>query len=119
ADYKFYTEEFKGSTIPDTAFSSVILRASIFVKYITFGRVDESDDIPEEVRCASCAVADTMYKNDVSNKEKKSESVGNTSVSYVTEQLDGEISEKTQERKQYAAAYPYLVHTGLLYRGCR
>lgn len=118
ADYTFYKEKFHGSTIPEAAFSSVILRASIYIKYITFGRIDDVE-IPEEVRLAACAVAEVMYKADAEQKEKKSETVGNVSVSYVTEQQDGQTREAAAAKKQYAVAYPYLIHTGLLYRGCR
>ena len=119
ADYKFYQEQFHGSTIPEAAFSSVILRASIYIKYITFGRIEDTE-IPEAARMAACAVAEVMYKADaVGQQEKKSETVGNVSVSYVTEQRDGQTRESAAAKKQYAAAYPYLIHTGLLYRGCR
>ena len=106
--------------IPEAAFSSVILRASIYLKYITFGRIDDTE-IPEEVRLAVCAVSEVMYKADAEGeqKEKKSETVGNVSVSYVTEQQDGQTREAAAAKKQYAVAYPYLIHTGLLYRGCR
>ena len=120
ADYTFYTDTFHGSTIPEAAFSSVILRASVYVKYITFGRIEDTE-IPEEARLAACAVSEVMYKADAEGeqKEKKSETVGNVSVSYVTEQQDGQTREAAAAKKQYAAAYPYLIHTGLLYRGCR
>lgn len=120
ADYKFYQEQFHGSTIPEAAFSSTILRASVYVKYITFGRIEDTE-IPEEARMAACAVAEVMYQADAAGqqKEKKSETVGNVSVSYVTEQQDGQTREAAAAKKQYAAAYPYLIHTGLLYRGCR
>lgn len=119
ADYEFYTKEFHGSTIPEAVFPSVILRASIFVKYITTGKIEDIE-IPEEARMAACAVAEVMYRADAEGQqEKKSETVGNVSVSYVTEQQDGQVRETAMAKKQYAAAYPYLIHTGLLYRGCR
>lgn len=120
ADYKFYAETFQGSTIPEAAFSNVILRASIYIKYITSGRIEDAE-IPEEAQMAACAVAEVMYQADAAGqqKEKKSETVGNVSVSYVTEQQDGQTREAAAAKKQYAVAYPYLIHTGLLYRGCR
>ena len=81
-------------------------------------KVDENN-IPEEVKAAACAVAEVIYKAESSTEgEKKSETVGKLSVSYVTEQADGQIKEKVLRKKQYAAAYPYLATTGLLYRGC-
>ena len=117
ADYTFYKEQFHGSTIPEAAFSSAILRASIFVKYITTGKIEDIE-IPEEAGMAACAVAEVMYRADAEGQQKKSETVGNVSVSYVTEQHDGHVRETAMAKKQYAAAYPFLIHTGLLYRGC-
>lgn len=132
ADYQYYMEKFHGSAIPETAFPNVSLKASIYVKYITFGRVTDSyeTDYPQyadDIKTAVCAVAEVMYKEQMAaestgntdGREKKSETVGNVSVSYVTEGKEGELHEKTMERKQYAAAYPYLIHTGLMYRGVR
>ena len=114
-DYNFYTREFGGSAIPEEAFLGIIAKASVFIRLITFDRVDE-DDPPEEVQAATCAAAEALYS--ASNTQAvKAESVGNVSVSYVTEQKDGESQEQAIRRKQYAAAYPYLAHTGLLYRG--
>ena len=70
ADYTFYKEQFNGSTIPEAAFSSVILRASIYLKYITFGRIDDTE-IPEEVRLAVCAVSEVMYKAEPRESRKR------------------------------------------------
>lgn len=120
ADYTFYKEQFHGSTIPEAAFSFVVLRASIYIKYITSGRIEDTE-IPEEARMAACAVSEVMYKADAEGeqKEKKSETVGNVSVSYVTEQQDGQTREAAAAKKQYAVAYPYLIYTGLLDRRVR
>lgn len=130
-DHDFYIKEFHGSTIPETAFPNAALKASIFIKYLTFGRVSDSFaiDYPQyadEIKMAVCATAEVMYKEQMAaesmeadGREKKSETVGNVSISYVTEGKEGELREKTMERKQYAAAYPYLIHTGLMYRGVR
>ncbi|MDD2970193.1 MAG: hypothetical protein PHT21_11590 [Lachnospiraceae bacterium] len=119
ADYKFYTEEFKGSTIPDTAFLNAILRASIFVKYITFNRVDETST-PEEVKLAACAVAEVFYKDmlarDEAGREKASENNDGYSVSYVT---SANSQSETVEKKAYKEALMYLADTGLMYRGMK
>ena len=117
ADYAFYMTEYGGNVIPNEEFQRVITRASSYIKAITFSRVDENN-IPEEVKAAACAVAEVIYKAESSTEEKKSETVGKLSVSYVTEQADGQIKEKVLRKKQYAAAYLYLATTGLLYRGC-
>lgn len=119
ADYKFYTDTFHGSTIPEVAFSSAILRASIYIKYITFGRIEDTE-IPEEVRLAACAVSEVFHADDemkagTGGLEIKSENNDGYSVNYVTDGPDGKPI--TAEKKAYKAAYPYLIHTGLMYRG--
>lgn len=120
ADYKFYAETFHGSTIPEAAFSSVILRSSIYIKYITFGRIEDTE-IPDEARLAACAVAEVFHADDemkagTGGYDIKSENNDGYSVSYVTEGADGKPI--TVEKKAYKVAYPYLIHTGLMYRGC-
>lgn len=117
ADYAFYMDKFHGNTIPQEDFPSAILRASVFVKYITFGRI-ENAAIPEEARYAACAAADVMYKDDrardKNGREKKSENNDGYSVSFVTS-----VDENTGsvENRAYQAAAKYLSGTGLLYRG--
>lgn len=118
ADLAFYMTEYGGNIIPNEQFQRVITRASTYIKAITFSRVDENN-IPEEVKAAACAVAEVIYKAESSTEgEKKSENTDGYSVTYVTEQTDGEIKEVILRKKQYAAAYPHLVLTGLLNRGC-
>ena len=118
ADFAFYMTEYGGDIIPNEQFQRVITRASAYIKAITFSRVDENN-ISEEVKAATCAVAEVIYKAESSTEgEKKSENTDGYSATYVTEQSDGETKEKVLQKKQYAAAYPYLATTGLLYRGC-
>ncbi len=118
ADFAFYMTEYGGDIIPNEQFQRVITRASAYIKAITFSRVDENN-ISEEVKAATCAVAEVIYKAESSTEgEKKSENIDGYSATYVTEQSDGETKEKVLQKKQYAAAYPYLATTGLLYRGC-
>ena len=118
ADLAFYMTEYGGNIIPNEQFQRVITRASTYIKAITFSRVDENN-IPEEVKAAACAVAEVIYKAESSTEgEKKSENTDGYSVTYVTEQTDGEIKEVILRKKQYAAAYTHLVLTVLLSRGC-
>lgn len=119
ADFEFYTKKFHGSTIPEAAFPSAMLRSSIFIRYITFGRIDETD-IPEEAKLAACAVADLMYKDDLAKdkngREIKSENNDGYSASFVTS-----VDEKGRsiEARAYQSANQYLAYTGLLYRGIK
>lgn len=120
ADYAFYREKWMGS-LEEAAFSALELRAASFVREITFNRIKE---VSEDVQYATCAVIDCLNKWQKTeatlqeNAGKKSESVGKYSVTYNTEALLGaEPFESMTRKRAYAAAYPYLVHTGLLYRG--
>ena len=107
-DYNFYTREFGGSAIPEEAFLGIIAKASVFIRLITFDRVDE-DDPPEEVQAAACAAAEALYS--ASNTQAvKAESVGNVSVSYVTEQKDGESQEQAIRRKEEEQKYKKDVY---------
>ena len=112
ADRDFYENTFHGEIIPEKAFPSMVLKASIFVKFLTFSRVDDMTEIP-------CAVADVMYQDrmrkDDAGREIASESNDGYSVSFVTSQSK---TTGTVEHRCKKAAYPYLAHTGLLYRGC-
>lgn len=118
ADREFYENSFHGEIIPENAFPGVILKASIFVKFLTFSRVDEMSEIPEEVKLATCAVAETMYQDmqakDAAGREIASENNDGYSISYVTSQSD---NVGTIEHRCKKVAYQYLVHTGLLFRG--
>lgn len=118
ADYGFYHEKFYGDTIPMSVFPNVMLRASAYVRYLTSGKADSMEMVPEEVKYAACAAAEVLYQDDVSRdetgREKKSEENDGYSVSYVT---GADTGWATLERKICNVVYPYLMHTGLLYRG--
>nr|DAO60074.1 MAG TPA: Head Tail Connector Protein [Caudoviricetes sp.] len=69
---------------------------------------------------AACAVAEIFHIDDemkagTGGLEIKSENNDGYSVNYVTDGPDGKPI--TAEKKAYKAAYPYLIHTGLMYRG--
>ena len=119
ADRDFYENTFHGEIIPEKAFPGMVLKASIFVKFITFSRVDEMTEIQEEVSLATCAVADVMYQDvmrkDDAGREVVNENNDGYSVSFVTSESK---TTGTVEHRCKKAAYPYLAHTGLLYRGC-
>jgi len=107
--------------LEEAAFSALEIQAAAFIREITFNRIKETT---EDVQYATCAVIDCLKKwQDTEtvlqeNAGKKSESVGKYSVTYNTDVLFGmESLEGVIRKRAYAAAYPYLIHTGLLYRG--
>ena len=120
ADYNFYTEVYKGSLIPDTAFAGIERAASAYVDYITHNRIPASDlpeSVMEKVKMAVCAVADTCYKqeSDEDSTTVASESVGNHSKSFAVVK----VAYKQREREKLLGAKMYLHGTGLLYGGLR
>lgn len=119
ADYAFYTGQYQGSTVPEAAFSSAILKASAFLNRVTFGRI--SEPYIEEVRCAACELAEMQYRFDQwrqeGGQEVKGENNDGFSISFVTEGVDGESKEAVLHRKMYAAAKIWLGNTDLLNLG--
>lgn len=111
-DYDFYTEEYKGMKIPSSSFETLALRSSSVVDYITFNRVDK-ESVIEEVKFATCAIAEKMLDIEKDGGFKVSESVGKHSVTYSTQ------TNYTPEKEYYKVASTYLSNTGLLYRGVR
>lgn len=119
ADYNFYTTEYLGSLIPETAFAGVERAASAFVDYLTHNRIPAAN-LPEtvmvKVKMAVCAVAETCYKQMSDDTPAvSSESVGNHSRSYAV--VNKGFDER--QREKLANAKTYLHGTGLMYGGLR
>ncbi|MFV0529484.1 MAG: hypothetical protein ACK5MN_12325 [Lachnospiraceae bacterium] len=120
--YEFYTDVYKGSTIPDSAFEREVMMAEAFVSQITFGRIRKYDlnasDL-EAVRMAICAVAEEQYDNKLlkiatAGRPIKTETTDGYAVTYESK------SAATPERMIkicYAAAKVFLSATTLMYRG--
>ena len=112
-DYKYYKEVYKG-TMPETSFERVVAAASAYIRKITFNRVDVNE-VPEEVRYASCVVCDTMNDIDsakIAGKTVKSETNDGYAVTFVTE------ADAKYQDSLYSAAALYLEPTGLLSMRC-
>ena len=120
ADYNFYKTEYKGSTIPETAYDGIARAAEAFINYITHNRI-KVEELPEwvleRVKMAVCAVADTCYKqeSDEDSTTVSSESVGEHSKSFAVVKR----SFSDREREKLTKAKQYLHGTGLLYGGLR
>ena len=119
-DFSYYVEQYRGNKITDDgAFSEAAMEASLYLREITHDRID---DITDDVRNATCAVADVYFcdcvkLDDMGGREVKSETTDGYSISYVTEGKDGESRESVLHRKMYLAARKHLIHTGLLNLG--
>lgn len=117
ADYDFYKSVYHGSMTEDE-FNRHIIKASAYVRRMTFGRADANAE-NDEIRLSACAVCD-VYADD--NKRRAghegrniaSENNDGYSVSFVQEQCGGETSEELLYRKAYKAAEIFLADIGLL-----
>lgn len=128
ADYLYYQQEY-GGTMPEEAYSLTARRAEAYIRYLTFlnGEIFEIKEV-DAVKQAVCAAADIYYA-DVKEGERralegrsgavKSENNDGFSVSYVTEQIDGQTGEELLRKKVYEAIYMYLLPTGWLSRRLR
>lgn len=119
ADYHFYTTEYKGSLIPETAFAEQAREASVYLDYITHNHIP-TIALPEavlvKVKMAMCAVAEVCYKQITDETPTvSSESVGNHSKSYAV--ANKGFVERQHEK--LVKAKTYLHGTGLLYGGLR
>lgn len=112
ADYEYYQNTYCGSNITDeNTFNRLALKASAFLDAVTYNRIDKAQLIPNAVKNATCAVVDVIQGYESGESGVASESVGRVSKTYAN--AEG----KTLEKESYAVAYPFLVNTGLLYRG--
>ena len=119
-DYAYYASEYGGETIPEKIFPGYERRAEAYIRKITYVRGDIFSAESDMVRDAVCAVADVYCSYDQKQAVVKSENNDGYSVTYVTEQTDGQTAEEVLRKKAYAAASTYLLPTGSLSRkvGC-
>lgn len=94
ADFTYYDEVFGGTSIPADCFDRHAFKASRYLDKITFDRVsriEENDELMEQVRYAVCEMAEQSYTADsakVDGKTVKSVSNDGYSMTFVTE-VDG------------------------------
>lgn len=111
ADYDYYKNDFHGKNIEAEEFDRLAIKASAFLDVITFNRIEQTQPLADPVKKAMCAVAEMQQIYDAGTGGIVSESVGKESVTYAN------AENKTIEKESYGAAYPFLIGTGLLYRG--
>lgn len=120
ADYTYYKETFGGTAIPESDFNRSVIMAGRYINQFTYNRIteDNKNEVDGLEDCA-CDMAESVYTMIYSSSsgEKKSETIDGYSVSYVTNQTDGEDIRTALVRNLYAIATLYLSGTGLLYAG--
>lgn len=91
ADFTYYDEAFGGTSIPADCFDRHAFKVSRYLDKITFDRVsriEENDELMEQVRYAVCEMAEQSYAADsakVDGKTVKSVSNDGYSMTFVTE----------------------------------
>lgn len=118
--YQYYTDEFGGS-MPEKQFMQNERKAEAYIRKITYMHGDIFSEEVEGVKDAVCAVADAFYSvagtfGQTGQGVVKSENTDGYSVTYATEQSDGQTKEELLQKKAHHAAYPYLLPTGWLSR---
>lgn len=78
ADYTFYIDTYKGSTIPESDFGRLILRASSYLDRVYNGTIT---DVTDTIKMAACAVAEAWQTNEQGG-DVVSQSVGSWSKSF-------------------------------------
>ncbi len=115
ATFEDYTTIYFGNVVPETEFARVSERASEYLEYVTYKKIETVEITKDIVKC-TCALIEVIYKHEQTlacgDLQKASEKVGEYSVSYMA------TSNTTLENKQAEIVRRYLSDTGLLYRGC-
>ena len=112
ADYSYYTEQFCGKLIPQERFEYLSARASEYIDWQTFGRLESGvpDEYLDKVKKCCCALAESEFEFRM-NGNISSEKNGSYSVTYSAKSDNAHNAEKS------LVIARYLGNTGLLYRG--
>ncbi len=117
ADFEYYGNVFHGSAIDEDTFPTLAREASLFIDQLTYNRLNQGWTVTDAVKMAVCAVSERIQTAEQScslsiNAAVKSENNDGYSVSYNDLSLI-----RSQLYSDYeAAAYPYLIYTGLMDR---
>lgn len=117
ADFEYYRDIYHGSAIDEDAFPALAREASLFIDQLTYNRMNQGWQVTDAVKMAVCAVAERIQIAKQSgamsvNSSIKSENNDGYSVSY----NDLSLIHNQLYSDYEAAAYPYLIFTGLMDR---
>lgn len=102
---KEYKELLGAESIPDN-FNNLVIEASNYINYKTYGRIDENN-IPEQVKYVTCLIIDLQNEEETKLNEignLKSQNIEGWSESYSTP----EEIKKDYEDKKYSTLKKYL-----------
>ncbi len=121
-DYQYYRGEYGGNQILEKDFTACVRKAEAYVRQLTYVRGNIFAIKNDVVKDAVCAVAEVYhsFENGKAKGNVKSENNDGYSVTFASEQVDGQTQEELIRKKAYESAYMYLLPTGWLGRkvGC-
>lgn len=127
ADYRYYQEVYRG-TMPEAHFNESETWSEAYIRYLTFLNGEIFAQESDGVKRAVCAAADIYYADKAARERRaaegkpgvvKSENIDGYSVSYISEQQEGQTAEELLRKKAYDAVYMHLLPTGWLSRRLR
>lgn len=120
-DFAYYSTTYGGKAIASTDFTALAKRASAAIDLLTMDRAaaymaiavptPEEAAIIDKIKMATCAVMDEQDNFSQAGGIVASESVGSHSVTYAN------TTNQSLSKRLSGAAYPFLAHTGLMFRG--
>ncbi len=114
ADKEFYCSTYAGA-VPENLLERALVSASRYLHAVTLGKADSFEG--DELKYAVCEAADLYYRICIRQERNiKSENNDGYSVTYVTEQTDGESLESLFQRQAYGIARKWLLTTGIMNR---
>lgn len=118
ADEIFYNEKYLLGRKPvvTTGFSFYARQASQVIDQYTFGRLTDTEDIPEAVQMCCCELAEAGFQREKQQNAtggKTSERIGTYSVTFGTAQETASAAFSEQR----SIIMKWLGNTGLCYRG--
>ena len=100
-----YKELLGTSNVPNS-FNKLVIEASNYINYKTFGRIDKNN-IPEQVQYVTCLIIDLINQSEIEKAKMgnlKSQNIEGWEESYITPE---EIEEKL-EKDKYSILKTYL-----------
>lgn len=120
ADYEFYVAGYllgRKPKIPKEDFQFWAMQASSGIQRVTFGRMDDMKEIPEDVKMCCCEVAEKMCVFDSMKEED-----GRILQSYNNDGESGtyattDMTDAALEGNIYRVIHKWLAPSGLMYCG--
>lgn len=109
-EFSFYKDAYWGTAITEDKWVSISRISCAYIDKITYGRLQQFSDIPEEVQLAVCAVADVIHAQHAAERHQ-SEAAGVKSFNndgYSETLVDAAQLSKDFARRKADAAAVYL-----------